>query len=97
MLKKWYPATPILGLTATATIKVKDDISSTLGIKDEMVIFQSSFNRTNLIYEIKDKKNLKSIESDLTQMLNTRFKNKSGIIYCQSRKDCEKLSDTLRQ
>jgi RecQ family ATP-dependent DNA helicase len=57
---------------------------------------QSSFNRPNLVYEIRDKKAFKDINDDLVQLLRTRFKNKSGIIYCISRKDCEKLSETLR-
>jgi superfamily II DNA helicase RecQ len=55
LLKKRYPSVPILGLTATATIKVKHDIIERLGIKDNVVCFQSSFNRPNLMYEIRDK------------------------------------------
>jgi superfamily II DNA helicase RecQ len=54
-LKKRYPSVPILGLTATATIKVKNDIIERLGIKENVVCFQSSFNRPNLMYEIRDK------------------------------------------
>ena len=38
-LKKRYPAIPILGLTATATIKVKDDIVGRLGIRNDVVCF----------------------------------------------------------
>ena len=40
---------------------------------------------------------MKSIDSDLVNLLKTRFKNKSGIIYCVSRKDCEKLAETLKR
>jgi bloom syndrome protein len=49
------------------------------------------------MYEIRDKKQFKNINDDLVQMLKTRFKNKSGIIYCISRKECEKLSEILRR
>lgn len=56
MLKKNYPKVPLLGLTATATEKVKDDISARLGITNRVIYFQSSFNRTNLFYEIRNKK-----------------------------------------
>lgn len=66
LLKQRYPETPILGLTATATQKVKDDMASRLGIKNTVCYFQSSFNRPNLSYEIRDKKQLKSVDSDLS-------------------------------
>lgn len=97
ILKKRFPEVPILGLTATATQKVKDDMAKRLGIKNTVYYFQSSFNRPNLIYEIRNKKSLKSIDADLVNLLQTRFKNKSGIIYCVSRKDCEKLAETLKR
>lgn len=56
ILKQNYPTVPLLCLTATATIQVKEDIAKRLGITDHVVYFQSSFNRTNLIYEVRDKK-----------------------------------------
>lgn len=56
ILKKRFPTCPILGLTATATVKVKDDIAKRLGITNKVIYFQSSFNRPNLLYEIRDKK-----------------------------------------
>ena len=97
MLKKRYPKVPLLGLTATATQKVKDDIAKRLGITKKVIYFQSSFNRANLIYEIRDKKKIKNIENDIKVMLTTRFKGKCGIIYCISRKDCEKLAENLKR
>lgn len=68
-----------------------------LGIKSTVYYFQSSFNRPNLVYEIRSKKQIKSIDTDLVNLLQTRFRSKSGIIYCLSRKDCEKLSETLKR
>ena len=97
ILKSRYPTVPILGLTATATQKVKDDIAKRLKIKQRVVYFQSSFNRPNLIYEIRNKKEIKNVDADLTQLLKTRFRGRSGIIYCISRKDCEKLAETLKR
>ena len=97
MLKQRYPKVPLLCLTATATLRVKEDIVKRLGIDDDVVYFQSSFNRPNLVYEIRDKKNLKNVNDDLVQMLKTRFKGKSGIIYCISRKECEKLAEVLKR
>jgi len=39
MLKKKYPKVPLLGLTATATEKVKEDVVVRLGIADKVVYF----------------------------------------------------------
>ena len=69
MLKQKYSKVPILGLTATATVKVKDDIADRLGIAHDVIYFQSSFNRTNLLYEIRDKKQYKNVEEDIVQLL----------------------------
>ena len=66
ILKKKYPTVPLLCLTATATVKVKEDIAKRLGIRNKVVYFQSSFNRPNLVYEIRDKKSVKNIETDVS-------------------------------
>ena len=94
-LKQQYPTVPILGLTATATIQVKNDIAHRLGINTGVIYFQSSFNRPNLFYEIKLKSKVKNIEQDIAETLKSRFKGQSGIIYCPSRKNCEKLAQNL--
>ena len=96
-LKAKYPTVPLLGLTATATIKVKEDMAVRLGIKNRVIYFQSSFNRPNLFYEIRNKKSVKNIEEDIAGLLKTRFKGKCGIIYCISRKNCEKYAETLKR
>ena len=96
-LKQHYPTVPILGLTATATIQVKNDIAHRLGINTGVIYFQSSFNRPNLFYEIKLKSKVKNIEQDIADTLKTRFKGQSGIVYCPSRKNCEKLAENLTQ
>ena len=43
---------PVIALTATATPKVQHDIQKNLGMQDAAV-FKSSFNRTNLYYEVR--------------------------------------------
>ena len=95
MLKKKFPLVPLLCLTATATVRVKEDIVKRLGIQNRVVYFKSSFNRPNLIYEIRDKSTIKDVNEDLVSLIRTRFKNQSGIIYCISRKDCERLAKML--
>ena len=81
---------PIIALTATATPKVQSDILKNLGIPDAAV-FKSSFNRSNLYYEIRDKVDP---EKDLIKFIRQN-PGKSGIIYCLSRKKVEEMAELL--
>ncbi|MCF6181327.1 ATP-dependent DNA helicase RecQ [Lutibacter sp.] len=83
---------PIIGLTATATEKVQEDIIKTLGLKDPKT-FKASFNRANLFYEVRPK--TKNIEADIIKFVR-QFQNKSGIIYCLSRKKVEEIAQVLQ-
>lgn len=94
-LKRWFPSVPILGLTATATEKVKIDIVQRLGIQHTVQYFQSSFNRPNLKYEIVSKKGNNTMD-DIVRRIKTDFNDQCGIIYCLSRKDCEKVCKQLK-
>lgn len=81
---------PIIALTATATPKVQQDIIKNLGMSDA-TLFKSSFNRPNLFYEIRPKRDvLKEIIRYIKY--NT---GKSGIIYCLSRKKVEEVAESL--
>ncbi len=83
---------PIIGLTATATEKVQEDIIKTLGLKNPKT-FKASFNRANLFYEVRPK--TKNIEADIIKFVR-QFQNKSGIIYCLSRKKVEEIAQVLQ-
>jgi len=83
---------PIIGLTATATPKVQEDIVKNLGIHDA-VLFKASFNRPNLFYEVRTK--TENIESDIIRFVKQNT-GKSGIIYCLSRKKVEALAQVLQ-
>ena len=83
-------AAPIIALTATATPKVQSDILKNLGMPDATV-FKSSFNRSNLYYEIRDKSDPKR---DIIKYIKQN-PGKSGIIYCLSRKKVEELAELL--
>ena len=83
---------PVIALTATATPKVQHDIQKNLGMTDAKV-FKSSFNRSNLYYEVR-KKN-QSIDKEIIKFIKSQ-EGKSGIIYCLSRKKVEDLAETLR-
>ncbi|MBR5465443.1 MAG: DNA helicase RecQ [Alistipes sp.] len=81
---------PLIALTATATPKVQMDIQKNLGMTDASV-FRSSFNRPNLYYEIRPKRN---VDHDIILYIKQN-ENKSGIIYCLSRKKVEELTELL--
>ena len=81
---------PLIALTATATPKVQMDIQKNLGMSDAAV-FKSSFNRSNLFYEIRPKHNA---ERDIIRFIKQK-PGKSGIIYCLSRKKVEELAELL--
>ena len=95
MLKTRYPEVPILALTATATHKVQVDIRTQLGMRSE-VLFKSSSNRPNLRYEVrkKSKSCVKEI-ADIARRHKQGSHYSSGIVYCFSKKDCEKVADEL--
>jgi len=83
---------PVIGLTATATPKVQEDILKNLEMTDAKT-FKASFNRPNLYYEIRSK--TKNIESDIIKFIRQN-KGKSGIIYCLSRKKVEEIAQVLQ-
>ena len=83
---------PIIGLTATATPKVQEDIIKNLGMQDDMV-FKASFNRPNLFYEVRPK--TKAVDADIIRFVKQN-QGKSGIIYCLSRKRVEELAQMLQ-
>jgi ATP-dependent DNA helicase RecQ len=85
---------PIVALTATATPKVQNDIVKTLELKNPN-IFISSFNRTNLFYEIKTKKNQHSAIRSMVHFIRQRS-GKSGIVYVINRKTADELAEMLR-
>ena len=83
---------PVIALTATATPKVKMDIQKNLGMT-EAAEFKSSFNRPNLYYEVRAK--TENIDRDIIKFIKQN-PEKSGIIYCLSRKKVEELAQILQ-
>ena len=83
---------PIIGLTATATPKVQEDILKNLAMSDANT-FKASFNRPNLYYEIRPK--TKNVDADVIRFVKQN-EGKSGIVYCLSRKRVEELAQILQ-
>jgi ATP-dependent DNA helicase RecQ len=85
---------PMMALTATATPKVQQDIQKNLQMNDALV-YKSSFNRTNLYYEVRPKGKKADVMKDLVSYVKTK-KGKSGVIYCLSRKKVEEIAEVLK-
>ena len=82
---------PVLALTATATPKVQQDILKSLGMQ-EAALYKSSFNRSNLYYEVRQKND--DVNKEVIRFIKMHT-GKSGVIYCLSRRQVEELAETL--
>lgn len=91
-LKADFPQTSILALTATATPSVQDDVMRQLRMRD-CVRFQQSFNRTNLRYTVLRKG--AKCHADIAALINSEFVLQCGIVYCNSKQDCENMAQRL--
>ena len=95
ILKRQFPKLPILGLTATASEKILSDVKDILNV-DRCVVFRASFNRPNLLYEVrKTSLDQKSLVAEIARRIKEDFNNMSGIVYCFSRKDSEEVASGL--
>ncbi|HSL43088.1 MAG TPA: DNA helicase RecQ [Anaerolineales bacterium] len=89
-VRKRFPETVCLALTATATSRVRQDIRTTLKFATTNE-FIASFNRENLYIEV-----LRKEDPYLqTMRMLERYKDQSGIIYCFSRKQVDELAGYL--
>ncbi len=83
---------PVIVLTATATPKVQHDIQKIMGMTDA-VVFKSSFNRSNLYYEVRRKTD--KVDSEIIKFILSQG-SKSGIVYCLSRKKVDDFTEILQ-
>jgi len=92
ILRQLFPRTPTIALTATATVRVREDILRQM-MMTRAKTFLASFNRPNLTYSIIPK------ENSFYQLmaLLKKYRGKPAIIYCFSRKDTENLASDLNQ
>ena len=87
------PHTPILATTATADQQTRADIIRQLRLDNPQLII-ASFDRPNIHYEIRDKRNVKA---DFLNWYKTHYAGEAGIVYCLSRDDTERAAEWLRE
>ncbi|GMT04947.1 hypothetical protein PENTCL1PPCAC_27121 [Pristionchus entomophagus] len=94
VLKRQFKGVPLMGLTATATGNVLEDVKKMLGI-EASIVFRAGFNRPNLHYAVEEKPK-GDMGERIAEIIKERYVFQSGIVYCLSRKDCEVVAQNLR-
>ncbi|XP_021294718.1 mediator of RNA polymerase II transcription subunit 34 isoform X1 [Herrania umbratica] len=96
ILKTQFPNVPVVALTATATLKVQNDLTEMLRIP-KCLKFVSTVNRPNLFYMVREKSSVgKVVIDEITEYIKESYpNNESGIVYCFSRKECEQVASEL--
>ncbi|ENN79443.1 hypothetical protein HUJ04_013206 [Dendroctonus ponderosae] len=94
LLRSNYGEVPIICLTATATKQVENDVINILNLRS-VKRFIRSFNRPNIKYEVINKKG--KATGAIAGLIKSKFPKKSGIVYCLSRSDCDRLADDFNQ
>ena len=81
ILKRQFPTIPLLGLTATATDKVLEDIKKILSLKN-CLVFKTSYNRPNLFYELVSKPTSHRAQlEEIVRITKGRFNDQSGELF----------------
>jgi superfamily II DNA helicase RecQ len=100
VLKRRYPRVPVLALTATATRRVEADIAAQLALP-ACTVFRSSFNRANLVYEVRPKPLKAAAIQEVADLITARYvqggRLQCGIVYVLSRKDSETVAADLNK
>lgn len=95
IIRKKFPAVPIMALTATAPPEVRIDIQELLNMDKETEVFLQSFDRPNLKFEVK-KKIKRDCCSEIASWIVSKCNEQSGIVYCLTREECESVAEELR-
>lgn len=84
-----------MALTATANERTVEDIKTQLKLKLDHKFLTQSFNRTNLKYLVQKKKSNPLI--DIVAFIDRKHRGEAGVIYCNARKTCESVAESLRE
>jgi len=91
-LRKLFPDTPMIALTATAEAHTRKDILERLGLRRARS-YVAGFDRPNIRYSVLEKQ---KPFAQLSGFLKGR-REEAGIVYCLSRKRVEKVAEQLRE
>ena len=86
---------PVMALTATATRQVREDIEGTLGLVGPLRVV-ASFDRPNLSFAVERPGSRRAKDEALLAFVRERSE-RSGIVYCMSRRAVEDVCDLLRE
>ena len=89
-MREVFPDISLHAFTATATVQVRNDIAAQLGLQQPEILV-GSFDRPNLVYRARRRQ---GFYRQLTEVLG-RHPGEGGIVYCQSRKEVEKIAERL--
>jgi len=84
-----------MALTATANERTVEDIKAQLKLKHDHKFLTQSFNRTNLKYLVQNKKS--NLLKDIVDFIHGKHRGEAGVIYCNARKTCESVAESLRE
>jgi ATP-dependent DNA helicase RecQ len=90
-LKDLFPKAAVHAYTATATLRVREDVVRELQLADPEILI-GSFDRPNLVYRVQPRKDLLKQVREVID----RHPSDSGIIYCIRRLDVEGLAAQLQ-
>lgn len=90
-LRSRRPDVPLIALTATASCEAQEDMVRVLHLRGPVI--RTTFYRPNLRYDIQDRTDE---EEALFSFLASRHRGDSGVVYCQTRRQCEEVTAFLR-
>ncbi len=90
-LKHDFPAASIHAFTATATVRVRDDMAAQLGLRDPIVLV-GPYDRANLTYRVVPRVEMRQ----QVQRVLGRHPGEAGIIYCLSRREVDETAEWLK-
>ena len=89
-LRDRFPSVSLHAFTATATSRVRRDITTQLKLREPLQLV-GSFDRPNLVYRVLPRASLKRQLQDVL----ARHRGEAGIIYCTSRREVDALAAWL--
>lgn len=94
IFREWAPNVPILAVTATASERVRQDIVKILKLKNPHTVI-GNFDRPNLFISVNKKTSGSDMSDELTELIN-KYKGQYTIIYCKTRADTEKITESVQ-